>query len=64
MDYVALKIIDIAKEHGVTLTENKPLARALYEEVDLGREIPPTFYQEVAEILAWVYDLKNKKLPV
>ena len=61
-DQVALKIIQIAEENKITLTENRPLARALYEEVDIGREIPPSFYQEVAEILAWVYDLKNKKI--
>lgn len=62
-DHVAFKIIELAEEHKITLTENKPLARALYSEVDLGREIPPAFYQEVAEILAWVYDLKKKRLP-
>ena len=61
-DQVAFKIIELAEENKVTLTENKPLARALYSEVDIGREIPAAFYQEVAEILAWVYDLKNKKI--
>lgn len=62
-DYVAQKIIDIAKENDILMTENVPLAHALYDEVDLGREIPPAFYQEVAEILAWVYDLKHKTIP-
>ena len=61
-DRIALKIIDIATEHNITCTENKPLARALYESVDLGREIPEKFYHEVAEILAFVYDLKNKMI--
>lgn len=61
-DNVAMKIIEIAAENNITMTENKPLARALYDEVDLGREIPAVFYQEVAEVLAWVYDLKNKTL--
>ncbi len=62
MDYVALKIIEIASENDVVLQENKPLARALYSEVDIGREIPEQFYQPVAEILAFVYDLKKKKI--
>lgn len=62
MDYVALKIIDIAAENDVILQENKPLARALYHEVDVGMEIPEEFYRPVAEILAFVYDLKQKKL--
>ncbi len=61
-DLIALKIIEIAKEHDVVMTENKPLARALYAETDIGQEIPYEFYSEVAEILAFVYDLKNKKL--
>ena len=62
-DYVAQKIIDIATEHDILMTENVPLAHALYDEVDLGREIPAAFYQEVAEILAWVYELKHKAIP-
>lgn len=62
-DYVAMKIIGIAEENDVTMVENKPLARALYDKIDVGREIAPEFYQPVAEILAFVYDLKNKKLP-
>ncbi len=62
MDYIALKIIDIAIENDVTLQENKPLARALYDTVDVGREIPEEFFQPVAEILAFVYDLKQKKI--
>lgn len=62
MDLVALKIIEIAQENDVTLTENRPLARALYDSVEIGQEIPEEFYHEVAEILAFVYDLKQKKL--
>ena len=41
--------------------ENKPLARMIYEQVDIDREIPQEMYQAVAEILAMVYKLKNKK---
>ena len=62
MDIIALKIIEIAEENKVVLTENRPLARALYENVEIGQEIPQEFYHEVAEVLAFVYDLKNKKL--
>ncbi len=58
-NYVALKIKEIAKENHVEIVENKPLARMLYHNVDIGAEIPPELYQSVAEILAMVYQLKN-----
>ena len=59
---MALKIIEIAQEHDIPIMENKPLARALYSEVDIGREIPSEFYGPVAEVLAYVYSLKEKEL--
>ena len=59
-DYVAQKIKEIAKEHNIEIVENKPLARMLYYNVDLDREIPPELYQAVAEILAYVYGLKEQ----
>ena len=52
----------VAEENGVVTMENKPLARGLYESVDLDREIPEQFYQPVAEVLAFVYNLKKKDL--
>lgn len=58
-DYLALKIREVAKEHQIELVENKPLARMLYANVDIGQEIPPELYQAVAEVLAMVYNLKN-----
>jgi flagellar biosynthetic protein FlhB len=61
-DLIALKIIEIAEEHGVELVENKPLARGLYEAVELDRAIPEEFYKPVADILAYIYKLKNKKV--
>lgn len=61
-DSLALRIVKVAQEHGVVVTENKPLARGLYETVELGREIPDQFYQAVAEVLAFVYSLKKKDL--
>ena len=59
-DYVAMKIKEIAKEHGVEIVENKPVAQALYAACDLGAEVPLELYQAVAEILAYVYKLKRK----
>ena len=58
-NYVALKIKEVAKEHRVQVVENKPLARMLYHNVEIGSEIPPELYQSVAEILAMVYQLKH-----
>ena len=59
-DYLALKIKETAKEHGIPIEENKPLARMLYHNVDIGTAIPPELYQVVAEILAAIYKSKNK----
>lgn len=58
-DYLALKIREVAKENHVDIVENKPLARMLYANVDIGQEIPPELYQAVAEVLAMVYNAKN-----
>ena len=59
-DFVASRIKDIAKENDVVIVENKPLARMLYYNVDLDTEIPPELYQAVAEVLAYVYQLKDR----
>lgn len=59
-DYLAQKIKEKAREYDVEIVENKPLARMLYANVDIGAEIPPELYQAVAEVLAMVYNLKNK----
>ena len=61
-DRLALKIVAVAEEHGIAVTENVPLARALYDAVELEMEIPSQFYQPVAEVLAFVYSLKKKDL--
>ncbi len=58
-DFLAKKIREIAKEARVEVVENKPLARMLYYNVDIGQEIPPELYQAVAEVLAFVYNLKQ-----
>lgn len=57
-DYVALRIKEVARENHIEIVENKPLARALYAEVEIGEAIPEEFYQAVAEVLAYVYSLK------
>jgi flagellar biosynthetic protein FlhB len=59
-DYLAQKIKDAAKENNITIVENKPLARMLYYNVEIGAEVPPELYQMTAEVLAYVYGLKNK----
>jgi flagellar biosynthetic protein FlhB len=60
--YIAQKIIEIGRSHQIPIVENKPLARMLYKTVDLGRTIPSTLYHAVADILAYVYQIKRKKL--
>lgn len=60
-DLVAMRIRQMAEENGIPLVENKPLAQALYKEIDIGALIPAHFYEAVAEVLAYVYSLKNKK---
>lgn len=59
-DYVAQKIKEIARENNVEIVENKPLARMLYANVDIGQEVPPELYQAVAEVLAMVYKMQGK----
>jgi len=60
VDFLAQKIKMIAKEHQVVMVENRPLARALYDQVEIGEEIPEEFFKAVAEILAYVYRIKKK----
>ena len=59
-DMIALRIVAVAEEHGVPCIENKPLARELYDKVDLDREIPKEFYNAVAEVIAYIYGLQKK----
>ena len=60
-DYLAFQIKDKAKEYHIEIVENKPLARILYHNVDIGMEIPPELYQVVAEILARVLQPGKQK---
>lgn len=58
-DFIAQRIKEVARENKVEIVENKPLARTLYEKVEIGESIPPDLFQAVAEVLAFVYSLKG-----
>jgi flagellar biosynthetic protein FlhB len=58
-DYLAQKIKEVARENDIQIVENKPLARMLYHNVEVGEQIPPELYQAVAEVLAAVYRAKT-----
>ena len=59
-DYMAARIKEVARENKIEIVENKPLARMLYANVDIGQTIPPELYQAVADVLAFVYHLKGR----
>lgn len=59
---IAQKIREIAEKNRIPLVENPPVARAIYAAVDVGDEVPEEYYTVIAEILAYVYKLKNKKI--
>ncbi len=59
-DEVAARIKAIASEHGITMVENIPLARALAKEVAVGKAVPAGWYQAVAEVLSYVYKLRKR----
>lgn len=59
---VAQRIRKLAEEHGIPIIEKKPLAQALYRMVEINQPIPQDLYAAVAEVLAYVYHLKGKKV--
>ncbi len=59
-DFLAQRIKEAAKEHHVEIVENKPLARMLYANVEIGELVPPELYQAVAEVLAMVYHAQGR----
>ena len=61
MNLIALKILEIARQHNVPEVENRPLAQTLYKTAEIGSEIPPALYRAVAEVLAYVYRLRAQK---
>jgi flagellar biosynthetic protein FlhB len=60
-DLIAARIRELAKEHNIPILEAPPLTRALFKHTKLGHEIPAGLYTAVAEVLAWVYQLKRWK---
>ncbi|GAA0365180.1 flagellar biosynthesis protein FlhB [Bacillus horti] len=60
VDYLAFKIREVAGKHSIVTMENKPLARALYQQVEIGESVPEELYKAVAEVLAYVYRIKGK----
>jgi len=62
-DELAMRIVRVAEEHHIAVMENVPLARALYAQAELNREIPPELYNAVAEVLVYIFQLdKNRKI--
>ena len=61
IDFLAIKIKDIAKENKIPIIENPALARSLFEQIDIDREIPSEFYKAMAEVFSYVYELKKKR---
>jgi len=60
LDFIALKIKDIARENDVPIIENPALARALHDQLDIDQEIPEEFYKAIADIFSYIYNLENK----
>ncbi len=60
VDFLAQKIKGIAKHNEIITVENRPLARALYDQAEIGDEVPEDLFKAVAEVLAYVYRIKNK----
>jgi len=59
-DHMAFKIREIARQAGIPIVERKPLARALYKDVEVGQEIPYELFSAVAELLAYVYRIRGR----
>lgn len=63
VDFLALRMREVAKEMDIPIVENKPLARTLYKIVNMGEFIPESLYKAVSEVIRFVFKLKGKKLP-
>jgi flagellar biosynthetic protein FlhB len=61
--FMAERIRKLALEHGIPIVEKKPLAQALYRDVEVNQPIPHDKYAAVAEVLAYVYQLQGKQIP-
>ncbi len=62
VDKVAQKIREMAKQHGIPVIENPPLARGLFAAVDVDQEVTPEFYKAVAEVISYIFRLKKRRL--
>ncbi|AXI52653.1 MAG: flagellar biosynthesis protein FlhB [Roseobacter sp.] len=60
-DHLARRIREVAAEHDIPMIENKPLTRMLYDEIDVDQVIPVAHWEIVAEIISFVFDLRNNK---
>lgn len=60
VDFIAQKIREVARENDVPIVENRPLARALYDGVEIDQEVPPTHYKAVAEVIGYVMRLRGR----
>lgn len=60
VDYIALKVINVAKNNEIMTVENRPLARALYAQAEIGDQVPEDLFKAVAEVLAYVYRIQRK----
>jgi flagellar biosynthetic protein FlhB len=58
---IAKRIKELAKEAGIPIVEDKPLARALFKTVEVGEQVPPALFRAVAKLLGYIYRMKNKK---
>jgi flagellar biosynthetic protein FlhB len=61
-DLMARRIRELARDHNIPIMENPPLARALYDKVELDSPVPPNLYAAVAQVIAFIYKLKNRTI--
>jgi flagellar biosynthetic protein FlhB len=61
-DLMARRIRELAREHNIPIMENPPLARALYDKVELDSPVPPNLYAAVAQVIAFIYKLKGQRV--
>jgi flagellar biosynthetic protein FlhB len=59
---MAIRIRQVAAAHRVPIVERRELARAMYDVVEVGQQIPERFYEAIAEVLAYVYELSGQQL--
>ena len=60
VDDLAMRIREVAKETDIPLYENRPLAHVLYDTVEVDEVIPPEHYQAVAEVISYIFQLREK----